>query len=299
MTTQVFEFNILQIIPNAFIRVRVGGITRQLFQMKSFGRTLAQKLFNRLAPMSRQAIPDEQQLALKTMQQMFEKTNHPWPPERLFLGPGEQFTVAGYGADDRQVFPRARFENRRLASGCISPHRPRQQIKTGFIYEYYGSFFTGSFFFNASHFWLRHCSMATSLRWLARLSGFWRLQPIFLSRLPTCSGVYTKPNSRLMTSLTRPRLQTSPRKPCASAPWANNYSSRFRSLSLKPGLGPPPVRLRRVSAILTAFQPACFNSQARIRRASRQSCGCFAFSFTIHSLYHRFSVLFNKSLFAQ
>jgi len=92
-TTQVFEFNIFQIIPNTFIGVQVGSIARQLFQMKLFGRALAQKIFDRLAAMGRQTIPDEQQVTLKVTPQMLEKADNIWSSKSLLLGPGEQFSV--------------------------------------------------------------------------------------------------------------------------------------------------------------------------------------------------------------
>lgn len=92
-TTQVFEFNIFQIIPNTFIGVQVGSIARQLFQMKLFGRALAQKIFDRLAAMGGQTIPDEQQVTLKVTPQMLEKADNIWSSKSLLLGPGEQFSV--------------------------------------------------------------------------------------------------------------------------------------------------------------------------------------------------------------
>ena len=37
MATHVVEFNLFEIAPDAFIRVQVGGITRQTFQMEASG----------------------------------------------------------------------------------------------------------------------------------------------------------------------------------------------------------------------------------------------------------------------
>ena len=251
MTTQIFQFDIFQIVPNTFIRVQVRGISWQLFQMKALGCTLAQKLLDSLRPMSRQAVPKDQHLTRNMAQQMLEKSNNGRAIKRFVLGPGVQLTRWSDGANHRQMFPRRILQNGRLSSWGIGSDGGRQQIKTGFINKNYGALFFFGFFLRVGHCSVRHCSIAASLRWLARSIGFWRLHPIFSKIRPTCRAEYVTSNLSLMSLPTRPRVQTSPRKPYASAPCSNNFGNSLSWASLSRGLGPPPVRL------WSASTPAC------------------------------------------
>jgi hypothetical protein len=202
------------------------------------------------------------------------------------------------------MFPEGILQDGRLASRRPGINGGCQQIEACFVYEDDGSLFSYGFFFNSGHFSSRHCSIAPSSRWLARCTGFCRLQPMLRKRLPTCWGVYATLNSRLMTSATRGRVHTSPRNPYASAPLANKVGSSANCSSLSRRFGPPALRLYsaltpallallshwltapgvtpKASAILLCFHPCCLSSQARSRRASRQSCGfLFAMSATL------------------
>lgn len=198
----------------------------------------------------------------------------------------------------------------------ISSDGGRQQIKTGLIDKNYGASFALGFFLRTGHFSLPHCSIVVSLRWLARSIGFCRLQPIFSMIRPTCRAEYVTSNSVLISLPARPRIQTLPRKPYASAPRSNILGNAFSCASLSRGFGPPPLRFwsastppcwprlthwltapaltPSASAILFCFQPFCFNFQAYRRRASRHSLACFLFFSVIWSVYFKLTVLFNK-----
>ena len=99
-----------------------------------------------------------------------------------------------------------------------------------------------------------------------------------------------------MTFRTRFRVQTSPRNPKCSGPFSRSSGSlsvrsSSESFGGRPGRGevlsaslPPsraffihwltaPSLTPRASAMSVCFQPSCFNSKARKRRASRQSGG--------------------------
>src|SRR5215218_298156 len=89
------------------------------------------------------------------------------------------------------------------------------------------------------------------------------------------------------------QVHTSPLKPCAWAPWANNSGNLARSSSLRRGVAPggglclksctpfslarfihwltAPSLTPRASAISVCFQPRSFSSKARKRLPSRQS----------------------------
>ena len=68
--TDVSEFDILEIAPDAFIGVQVRGVARQAFKMDALCGALAQELAHGGAMMSRQAIPDDQEFAGDMPQQM-------------------------------------------------------------------------------------------------------------------------------------------------------------------------------------------------------------------------------------
>jgi hypothetical protein len=81
IAAQVFHFNILQVVPDAFVRVEVRGITGQLFQVNATGRTLSEKGFDLVTAMSRQTVPDKQEFARNVTQHMPQKLHNGRPPE--------------------------------------------------------------------------------------------------------------------------------------------------------------------------------------------------------------------------
>ena len=148
-------------------------------------------------------------------------------------------------------------------------------------------------FLSAGHRSCIQVRMASSFRWLARRTGFWRLHPQARRMRPTWEGWYETPKVRRMTSAIRPSVHTAPRKPYASGPCSSRPGSPPRcswlSLGSRPGalrrLSPSgPSSLARLSHWLTAplvipnaiamsfcFHPNSLSSQARNRRPSRQS----------------------------
>jgi hypothetical protein len=187
-------------------------------------------------------------------------------------------------------------QNGRLAARGIGPHASGQQVEPGFIHKHYGTSFARGFFSNSTHFAVRHRSIAASLRWLARVIGFWRLHPICFKIRPTWLGWYDTPDSRLISCTTRGWGHTAPRNPKCSAPLAKCSFNSANWSWLKRGFGPPPRRLRKASgpssrprlshwltepAVTPSASAMSFcaqffwcSFQACVRRASRQSFGC-------------------------
>jgi len=62
-TTDIAQFDALEVIPNALIRVQVWGIARQVFQMQALSGSSLEKVLDCLSSMNRRTIPDEQELA--------------------------------------------------------------------------------------------------------------------------------------------------------------------------------------------------------------------------------------------
>jgi hypothetical protein len=85
MAAEVFHLNLFQIMPYAFIRIQVGRIARQAFQMDASSGTLAQKILNCLPTMGGQPIPNDEQVAVNVTQQMFQKADNGCALESDFL----------------------------------------------------------------------------------------------------------------------------------------------------------------------------------------------------------------------
>jgi hypothetical protein len=136
--------------------------------------------------------------------------------------------------------------------------------------------------------------MAVSSRWVARRSGFCRLQPPIFKMRPTWEGSYEAPNSHRITSATRGWVHRSPWNPKDWAPWARSWGScalcsqvnrggapgdvRCRSDSIPPPLArfthwlTAPLLTPSASAMSSPISsgPLWCNSKARNRRPSRQ-----------------------------
>lgn len=199
-------------------------------------------------------------------------------------------------AHDRQMIAGLKdAQHRRLSTRRIGAHHSGQQVEARFINENQGATLAGGLFFNAGQVSVRQAAMRASSRWVARSIGFCGVQFKRLTRRDTCALWYRTPNSRLITAAIRPQVHTSPRKPYASAPWRSKSGSCCNSAAVNSGGRPvcgraakaftpsrstmcnhwltAPLLTPNAVAIACERQPACFNSQARRRRASFQSWG--------------------------
>src|SRR5687768_13461229 len=85
MASDVSQLDILQVIPDPFVRVQFGCIAWQLLQPEALGRAHRQESLDRLVAVDWCTIPDDQQLATKMAQQMLEKMHDIWSFERTRL----------------------------------------------------------------------------------------------------------------------------------------------------------------------------------------------------------------------
>ena len=108
----VSQLHVLEVRPDAFVRVQVGCIARQLFESQAFGRTLGQKGLDRSAAMNRRAVPDHEQLAGNASQQVLEEVDDLRTAERVILHAQEQSATRGDATDDGQVVTRKRGAQR-------------------------------------------------------------------------------------------------------------------------------------------------------------------------------------------
>src|SRR5712692_10003672 len=74
-TTPVAQLDAFQIAPNPLVRIQIGGVTGQGFQMDPLGCARGQKVFDDLAAMDWGAIPDDQELAGNVAQQVLEEAH--------------------------------------------------------------------------------------------------------------------------------------------------------------------------------------------------------------------------------
>lgn len=60
-TADIAQLDALEVIPNARIRIQVGSIARQLFQMRALGSSSFEKVLDRPSSMNRRTIPVAQE----------------------------------------------------------------------------------------------------------------------------------------------------------------------------------------------------------------------------------------------
>ena len=81
-TAQVAQFDILELMPDAFDGIQFWRIARQWLQVDGFGAPRGQEGFDCGGPMDRRAVPDDQQLLCDMAQQVFQKQFTLLPAQR-------------------------------------------------------------------------------------------------------------------------------------------------------------------------------------------------------------------------
>lgn len=179
----------LQMPPDAFRRVQVRRVTRQLLQLHALRPTISEKLLHRLAAVYRRSVPDYQQLALDTLQQMLQKAYHIHATVRPLLTLGEQPAVHRDAADRRDMLtPHGHAQDRRLANRSVGTHHAGQQRKARLIYPDNGSPVAFRPLLSVGQRSAYQAAIFPSSRWVARRIGFWGLQRSAFRRRLTCVG---------------------------------------------------------------------------------------------------------------
>src|SRR5690348_2473404 len=75
MAAGIGEFHALEVVPDAFVRMQLRGVPRQLLQVQALGSALAQDVLDRLAALDRRAVPDDQELAADRAQQQAQEAD--------------------------------------------------------------------------------------------------------------------------------------------------------------------------------------------------------------------------------
>ena len=189
LATQIFQFASFEQIPHPFLRIALGCIGRQTFQMDTCSRTSRQKVFDRLAPMDWGTIPDDQQFPGDLAQELLEKAHYILSLVGVILRLHEQPPLWGQRSNGRDVVSGQRdAQDRRLAHRGIGPYRQGQQVKARLIYKNELSLFLLGFFLRAGQRSSRQVLIARSFLWVASSTGFWTLCLTARRRRLQCAG---------------------------------------------------------------------------------------------------------------
>jgi hypothetical protein len=186
LAADVAQLDVLEVGPDALVRVEVRGVAGELLESDASGAALGQEVLDRLAAMDRGAVPDNQELTGDVTQQVLEEADDVRALVRVLLDQHQQPTCRGDAADDGQmVTAPGEAEDRRLAARGVGPDGAGQQVEAGLVDPDDGPAFLVRPLFSWGQRSVRQASIAASLRWLARWTGFWTLQPAARKRFPT------------------------------------------------------------------------------------------------------------------
>src|SRR3954451_4728564 len=131
---EVAEFDVLQIVPDALVRIQVGGVAGQLLQLEARRAPLCQEVLDEPSAMNRRPIPNHEQLAWNLAQEMLQKLDDLGAPKRALADLEQESSLVGEAADDREMLAGTGHpEDRCLASRGVGAHQARQQIEAGLV----------------------------------------------------------------------------------------------------------------------------------------------------------------------
>ena len=183
----ISQLDVLEVLPDAFVRVQVGCIPWQLLDLQALGAAVGHEVLDDVTAVDGRAIPDHQQQTRDVAQEVTEKPNHVRAAERALLSREVQPSLQRNAADDSHVITRQRYaQDRRLSPRRIGPRDTWQQVETRLIYPDDATPFSLGPFFSAGQRSAYHAAMVCSLRWVARRIGFWTLQCMARRRRLTC-----------------------------------------------------------------------------------------------------------------
>src|SRR5689334_12683165 len=129
-TTNILEFDALEQVPDAFLRIQLWSIGRQAFEMNPFGSTFCQKVFDGLTTVNGGSIPDHQKFPGDLPQEQLQEANHVRAFVRMVLGLHEYPSFWSDATHCREmVTGQLDFHQRRLAHRGIRAYSHRQEIK--------------------------------------------------------------------------------------------------------------------------------------------------------------------------
>src|SRR6266404_2327358 len=178
---------LLAIAPDVFHWVKFRRIRRQELQ---FNRPTLRgdKLSHQPTAMNRQTVPNESQSTADVTLQMFQKLDD----LRRLDAAGKKPKVKipdGNARDGRKTFPVERIlQYRSLPARGPGANPVRPLAQAALVHAHYGSPLLERFFFISGQRTRFHRRIAGSLRWVARPTGRWQLQPSERKIRHTCPG---------------------------------------------------------------------------------------------------------------
>lgn len=219
----VGQLDVFEMIPDAFIGVEIGCVAGQSFQPDT-AIGLAQPVFDDSAAVDWRTVPDHQQSIVDLPQQVFQEADRERAVDRRLVNREGAATVARDAADDRRMVACLPFSEH----GCLANRTPRrvdrrQRVESRFIDQHDRSPLTSRFFSDGAR------SFAANSRWpLRHVAEHVAAAADDSSR--TCAAGFphaAASESHQTLAATRGRVHKSPRKPCASAPWASSWGIFF------------------------------------------------------------------------
>ena len=186
LAADVAQLDVLEVGPDALVRVQVRGVAGELLQADASGAALGQEVLDRLPAVDRGAIPEHQELAGDAAEQMLQEADDVRALVGALLDQHQQPTRRGAAADDGQVVAAQRQPaDGRLPARGVGPDGTGQEVEAGFVDPDDGPSLLVGPLFRAGQRSVSQASIAASFRWLARVIGFWTLQPAARRSLPT------------------------------------------------------------------------------------------------------------------
>lgn len=173
---QVGDFMFLEMSPQVFDGIELGGVRGQPFQPEA-PLLRRQQRFHRLAAMGRGAIPDDQQLAPQMARQRLEECGRARPIDAPFIDAKIKPPEREPGDDRTPVPVEGLAQHRGLPTRRPRAHAVGTGAQSALVDEDDGAAFAPGFFFRRGHSTFFQWAMAASSRSMARRVGCWQLKP--------------------------------------------------------------------------------------------------------------------------
>jgi hypothetical protein len=180
---------VFEVVPDALVRVELRSVGRESDEMQT--RRVLQEFLYGVTSMNRTVVQEDDDMAADLAQQMAEERRDLLALDVVLVELAVQCAPetlrtdcdAGDGGDTVVAVPVG--NDRCLADGTPRLVHRRDQEKTGLVYKDEVGAQPEGVFFTRGQMSRFHSSMATSLRSMARRSGFWWLQPNWCKSFPT------------------------------------------------------------------------------------------------------------------
>ncbi len=103
VTDQVTEFDPLEVVPDAFIRVELRRVGGEPLQLKPSGRSLREQVLDWARAVDRRPVPQDEELAREVAEQMLKKTRAILASEGMVLDLKQQAAGWRDRTDDREM----------------------------------------------------------------------------------------------------------------------------------------------------------------------------------------------------